>query len=393
MQGVVAAFGEVSFAGETKQRRALPLYVAGAAALVLTGSVAAYVAQHRVQMTPEPGVKRSAPRTAPSPAGTAATASNPFGEIIIEPGWGPKSASNAESVAPHPDVLPVTASASKPASDDFPASSLDSAPPARLVLPEIVPLPPIRDVARIDDSIPLPPVRPPEFGQPAAKAPLDRRMAEPGPKPASAPAESPNLFQKLLGLVRPPGSAVTSAAPGSPGTAPSSSRVDASSIAAAPSRGAGSLSATQQGRGGGGLFTFFSSTSNVDRLGYDRLTAVYDISARTVYLPDGTKLEAHSGLGARLDDPRFVSEPARGPTPPHLYELTMRESLFHGVPAIRLNPIGEGGVYGRAGFLAHPYMLGPNGDSNGCVSVKDYEAFLRAYQNGQIKRLAVVARL
>jgi hypothetical protein len=110
-------------------------------------------------------------------------------------------------------------------------------------------------------------------------------------------------------------------------------------------------------------------------------------------MPDGTRLEAHSGLGDRLDNPRYVSEQARGATPPHLYELTMRGSLFHGVQAIRLNPIGEGGVYGRAGFLAHPYMLGPNGDSNGCVSVKDYQAFLRAYQNGQIKRLVVVANL
>ena len=37
---------------------------------------------------------------------------------------------------------------------------------------------------------------------------------------------------------------------------------------------------------------------------YDRSTAVYDISAHMVYLPDGSKLEAHSGLGDKLDDPR-----------------------------------------------------------------------------------------
>ena len=108
-------------------------------------------------------------------------------------------------------------------------------------------------------------------------------------------------------------------------------------------------------------------------------------------MPDGTRLEAHSGLGDRLDDPSYVDEQARGATPPHLYELTLREDSFHGVQALRLTPIGEGGVYGRAGLLAHPYMLGPNGDSNGCVSVKDYDAFLRAYENGQIKRLMVVA--
>jgi len=38
-------------------------------------------------------------------------------------------------------------------------------------------------------------------------------------------------------------------------------------------------------------------------------------------------------------------------------------------------------------------MLGPNGDSNGCVSFRDYNAFLQAYLNHHIKRLAVVTRL
>ncbi len=127
---------------------------------------------------------------------------------------------------------------------------------------------------------------------------------------------------------------------------------------------------------------------------YDRQTAVYDISARMVYMPDGTKLEAHSGLGSKLDDPRFVHVRMHGATPPHTYDLSMRESLFHGVEAIRLNPVGgEGNVYGRTGLLAHTYMLGPNGDSNGCVSFRNYEAFLRAYKNNEVKRLVVVAKL
>ena len=127
---------------------------------------------------------------------------------------------------------------------------------------------------------------------------------------------------------------------------------------------------------------------------YDRQTAVYDISARTVYMPDGTKLEAHSGLGSKLDDPRFVHVRMHGATPPHTYDLSLRESLFHGVEAIRLNPIGgEGNVFGRTGLLAHTYMLGPNGDSNGCVSFRDYEKFLRAYKNNEVKRLVVVAKL
>ena len=127
---------------------------------------------------------------------------------------------------------------------------------------------------------------------------------------------------------------------------------------------------------------------------YDQSTAVYDISAHMVYMPDGNKLEAHSGLGSMLDDPRYADRRMRGVTPPHTYDLSLRESLFHGVEAIRLKPVGgEEKIYGRSGLLAHTYMLGPNGDSNGCVSFKNYTAFLRAYKSGQIKRLVVVAKL
>jgi hypothetical protein len=127
---------------------------------------------------------------------------------------------------------------------------------------------------------------------------------------------------------------------------------------------------------------------------YDRSTAVYDISAHMVYLPDGTRLEAHSGLGSKLDDPRYVNVRMLGPTPPHVYELTPRETLFHGVPALRLTPVGgDEAIFGRSGLLAHTFMLGPNGDSNGCVSFRDYNAFLNAYRNQGIKRLAVVARV
>jgi len=127
-------------------------------------------------------------------------------------------------------------------------------------------------------------------------------------------------------------------------------------------------------------------------IAYDRSTAIYDISAHTVYLPDGTRLEAHSGLGDRIDDPRFVDERDRGATPPGIYQLTLRESLFHGVQALRLTPVAGGFTFNRVGLLAHPYMLGPNGDSNGCVSFKTYDVFLRAFESGEVKRLAVVAQ-
>jgi len=126
---------------------------------------------------------------------------------------------------------------------------------------------------------------------------------------------------------------------------------------------------------------------------YDRDTAVYDISAHTVYMPDGTMLEAHSGRLNGMDDPRHTPERGIGPTPVNVYNLSLRESLFHGVQALRLNPVDESKVFGRSGFLAHTYMLGPQGASFGCVSFKDYNAFLRAYLNKEIKRLVVVASL
>lgn len=122
-------------------------------------------------------------------------------------------------------------------------------------------------------------------------------------------------------------------------------------------------------------------------------TAIYDISAHVVYMPDGRKLEAHSGLGSALDDPGRVNERMHGATPPHVYSLRLREALFHGVRALRLNPVGEGSVFGRSGLLAHTYMLGPNGDSNGCVSFKDYDTFVRAYDRGEVTHLVVVAHL
>jgi hypothetical protein len=122
-------------------------------------------------------------------------------------------------------------------------------------------------------------------------------------------------------------------------------------------------------------------------------TAVYDIAAHTVYLPDGRKLEAHSGIGHRLDDPRYVDAKNRGPTPPNVYELALRERLFHGVRALRLIPVGDGRMYGRDGILAHTYMLGPNGQSNGCVAVRNYPALLEAFTSGEVQRLVVVDHL
>ncbi|WP_244619999.1 DUF2778 domain-containing protein [Mesorhizobium sp. NFR06] len=142
----------------------------------------------------------------------------------------------------------------------------------------------------------------------------------------------------------------------------------------------------------GGLGSAFRNLFSGPSMGNG--VAVYDISARTVYMPDGSKLEAHSGLGSMVDQPRFVNRKNTGPTPPDTYNLSMRESAFHGVEAIRLTPTSGRNKYGRNGLLAHTYMLrGGRAESNGCVVFKDYRRFLAAYKKGKIKRLVVVPRL
>lgn len=216
------------------------------------------------------------------------------------------------------------------------------------------PVTPPDDVAQeVAEAVPMPMPRP--AIDTARNAPSRQDAAQENKEVALAepPAKQPSIFERLFGKLRPANTTLAYASPD------------------------------------GGIFS-----NGTSRIGgrYDPYTAVYDISARTVYMPDGTKLEAHSGLGSRLDDPRYVNERMRGATPPATYELKLREALFHGVEAIRLTPV-DSNVYGRTGLLAHTYMLGPNGDSNGCVSFKNYNAFLQAYKKQHVKRLVVVARL
>ncbi|TIO38048.1 MAG: DUF2778 domain-containing protein, partial [Mesorhizobium sp.] len=81
-------------------------------------------------------------------------------------------------------------------------------------------------------------------------------------------------------------------------------------------------------------------------------------------------------------------------TPPDTYNLSLRESRFHGVEAIRLTPTSGRNKYNRNGLLAHTYLLrGAPAQSSGCVAFKDYGRFLSAFKKGKIKRLVVVPRL
>jgi hypothetical protein len=137
----------------------------------------------------------------------------------------------------------------------------------------------------------------------------------------------------------------------------------------------------------------FRSHPDLQSLGYDSQTAVYDISAHAVYLPNGLTLEAHSGLGMLKDNPETVQARNAGSTPPAVYDLRPREKLFHGVRALRMVPADGSDTLGRAGLLVHSFMLGPEGDSNGCVSIRDYVRFRKAYDDGDINRLVVVPTL
>ncbi len=79
-------------------------------------------------------------------------------------------------------------------------------------------------------------------------------------------------------------------------------------------------------------------------------TVLYDIVKKAVYMPDGEKLEAHSGFGQFMDDPESMHRKDVGVTPPNVYTVSFREKPFHGVRALRMKPVGGGNMYGRDGI-------------------------------------------
>ncbi|MBV1700441.1 MAG: DUF2778 domain-containing protein [Hyphomicrobiales bacterium] len=311
-------------------------------------------------------------------------------------------------------------------------------PPSRPATLEPDALKPTHDFAAEPVPVPLPPVAlPMAQRRPAHVADAPSPTPAPVPLPVAASpkiAEKPHVIQHQIVQVAPTPVMRASA---TPGALPNSPEQDASArpmIASLPSIQAAPMTARQRraqarlarrlakqnhtttlaattpdkrsffqkffgGNSSNGSALAYASTdagqspfgNNIPAsLAPSNGTAVYNISTHTVYLPNGARLEAHSGLGPMLDNPHSVGVRMRGATPPHVYELTPRERLFHGVAALRLNPIGGGRLYGRNGLLAHTFMLGPRGDSNGCISFRNYNAFLQAYRSGEVKRLVVV---
>jgi hypothetical protein len=259
------------------------------------------------------------------------------------------------------------------------AADLQPPPSVVAVAPDLLqedveddPEEPTGALPRLADVAPLPVPRPFELrslplpDKPRLALPALPRRSKLALAPAAPPQEAPGFFEKLFGVKKdPPGPALAYANPQDT-----------------------MLDVARNNRLGLPTPPVASAPSQAPTAG----TAVYNIAARTVTLPNGEKLEAHSGLGEHRDNPRSVHIRMKGATPPHTYDLTMRESLFHGVRAIRLNPVGGSeAIHGRAGLLAHTFMLGPNGDSNGCISFRNYDRFLQAYVNGEVRRLVVVS--
>jgi hypothetical protein len=270
------------------------------------------------------------------------------------------------------------------AEEPHPAALARATAPAVTIAPPAVPLPRKRLLER-SERIPLPPPRPLDrmdvvkaaVARSAAKADIVRASVTADiARVPSEPAEpEPEVTGSIVARHDP--------APVPPPRAP------AIPMAPAPAMPSSAAPAVAERRATPRL----AYADPKSLLGPDSHTAIYDIVAHTVYLPDGERLEAHSGLGRFLDDPRFITQKARGPTPPNVYHLTLRGELFHGVRAIRLTPEDDRKMFGRDGILAHTYMLGPSGQSFGCVSFRNYPEFLNAFLRGEIDRLVVVRHL
>ncbi|MBB5040898.1 DUF2778 domain-containing protein [Shinella fusca] len=138
---------------------------------------------------------------------------------------------------------------------------------------------------------------------------------------------------------------------------------------------------------------FKSRGNSTGWVGKGTKVAIYDVSNATVYMPDGTKLRAHSGIGKMRDNPRFEHVKMTGPTPAGIYRLRMRERRFHGVEAIRMLSVDGRDPKNRTGLLTHTNLLRGQKGSHGCVAFQNYEPFLNAFKRGHVNMLVVVPEL
>ncbi|WP_232631030.1 DUF2778 domain-containing protein [Methylobacterium sp. Leaf118] len=297
----------------------------------------------------------------------------PLARTLRIPAPAPASVAGLEAPKPAP-AAPMTVAAASPPSPLSPAALSPAALAPSASSPAATPFPAAAP-ARVALTVPLPVRRPAALGDEARAAvarvalpmtpPMTPRLAARQPRESTrqvfsaAVSDDRSFFEKLFGG-------------GSESPAPSGQALAYAGL----ENGAAESAARRR------LLPGPVAEPGV---------AVYDISAATVTLPNGEVLEAHSGLGVAQDNPAYVHLRMRGATPPGVYDLREREAAFHGVRAIRLNPVGgAAAIHGRDGILAHTYMLGPSGASNGCVVFKNYHRFLQAYLRGEVRRIVVV---
>lgn len=241
----------------------------------------------------------------------------------------------------------------------------------------IPPLPAIADIvapehASLPDTVPLPSARPRVAKAESQPDPTDQFPPKPEVAEAKpAKPEKPDVDEATRALVPAPKSARDTG-----GTKLAFAKPD-------------NPTESQPGDRGGIFKSLFGRPDKPRAAGNG--VAVYDISAAKVYMPDGSVLEAHSGIGKMADNPAYVHVKMNGPTPPHTYRLKMRETRFHGVEAIRMLPIDGKNKHGRDGFLTHSYLLRSRmAQSHGCVAFKDYPKFLNAFKAGKVHTMIVV---
>ncbi len=122
---------------------------------------------------------------------------------------------------------------------------------------------------------------------------------------------------------------------------------------------------------------------------FDRFTAVYDLMAHTVFLPDGSRLEAHSGLGPLGTIPPMSWK--RTGARRRRMNMNSRCARACSTACRRCGSIPSAGrmrSMAAPGCSPTPTCWGPDGDSNGCVSFKNYDAFLAAFQSGPSRSLS-----
>lgn len=342
---------------------------AGADARPVISSVASQVAQ--ASLVPSATVVASLSDDIPAPAAERFARAD-TGSVVVQ--TAPQPMGFAQSEIPSGSQLALALAQSLPVEDEAFASPMPMAEsPADVAVSPVDTLQEQPgDAASLTDDVPLP-TRRPQFDAPRQPTIVQEPKAAEQARPAQQgkPIQNSRSVQQASKPARP-------------------------ARQGRPADGGDVLAYAKPDVPAGGLGQAFKNLFNSPnaKTGAGNGVAVYDISAGMVYMPDGERLEAHSGIGAMTDQPRYVDQKNRGPTPPNTYNLSLREQRFHGVEALRLTPVDGRNKYNRDGFLAHTYLLrGRYGQSSGCVAFKDYARFLAAYKKGKIKRLVVVPRL